>query len=353
MDLNRNQLELYAINKNSDIGLCRRKAVSLAKQIGFNDVNSGEVAIIITELATNVLKHGGGIGKFLINRIENNENNEGIEIWCCDSGNGFKDIQKASEDGYSDKSSLGLGIGAIRRLSDEFDFNPNVPENLKSIIENGSYNYKNCIRTTKWLTKTNWIIKNNNISIGAASRAKPGETLNGDDYVIVNLSSTLVLVALIDGLGHGKHAHFASNLAKEQLLLKKDQPIELIMQYVHNALKGSRGAVLGLCKIDTEKEKLIFTGIGNIEGQVFNKSDSKSLISFGGIVGHNMRTPRVFEFDFKKGYTLCIYSDGITSNWKNQEIDWNENPQSNAEKLLNNNSRISDDATVIIIRHTA
>lgn len=352
MAINRSKLELHNINKKSDIGLCRRKAVGLAKQLGFNDVNSGEIAIIITELATNVLKHGGGNGKFLINKIDNDESNQGIEIWCCDSGLGFEDFDKASKDGYSDTESLGIGIGSIRRFSDEFDLNPETPETIKNFINENENIFNNCIRSRKWVPKSKWIQKNKNIIIGAASRPIPTELLNGDDYIITHLSSTEILIAIIDGLGHGKHANIAADLATEQILLKRDQPIDLIMQHTHNVLKGTRGAVAGICKIDTDKKKLLFTGIGNIEGQVINTVSTKSLISFGGIVGHNIRTPRVFEFDFKEGYNLCMYSDGIVSSWKDEEIDWTEHPQINAEKILNKKSRNSDDATIIIISYT-
>ena len=352
MDLNRSQIQLLNIRNKSDIGMCRRKAVSFANQLGFSDINSGEIAIIVSELASNVINHGGSNGKFLINIINNIDDVQGIEIWCCDSGKGFDNIQKASEDGYSNKTSLGLGIGSIRRFSDEFDINPELPENLKSFLGDESKILKNCIRCRKWVTKSNLIIKNKNIKIGAASLVAQGEILNGDSYVITHLSSTEILIAIIDGLGHGKYANFASSLAKEHILLKSEQAIDLILQNAHNALKGSRGAVLGICKINTEKRKLMFTGIGNIEGQVFNRNESKSLISFGGIVGHNMRTPRIFEFDFKEGYNLCMYSDGIKSSWKNEEVDWNEHPQINADKILINNSRNNDDATIIIISYT-
>ena len=351
MDLDRSQIQILDINNMSDVGMCRRKAVGFVKQIGFNDVNSGEIAIVITELATNVIKHGGGKGKFLINKINSKTSNEGIEIWCFDSGNGIENIQKISEDGYSNKSSLGVGIGSIRRFSDEFDLNPKLPLNLINALNSENKGFNNCIRTRKWKSKPNLVLQNNKLIVGAATRPYPGEQLNGDNYLIVNLSSNELLVAVIDGLGHGRHANLASSIAKEQILLKKDQPIDLIMQNVHTALKSTRGAVVGISLINTSKKNLIFSGIGNIEGQVNYKNKNKSLISFGGILGHNMRTPRIFEFDYKQGYNLCMYSDGIKSNWKNEEIDWEEHPQTITEKILKNNSRNSDDATIIIIKH--
>ena len=46
MELIREQKLTLLIENESDIGICRRKSVSLAKQIGFDDVKSGEIAII-------------------------------------------------------------------------------------------------------------------------------------------------------------------------------------------------------------------------------------------------------------------------------------------------------------------
>ena len=68
-------------------------------------------------------------------------------------------------------------------------------------------------------------------------------------------------------------------------------------------------------------------------------------------MGHNMRTPRVFEFDFLPGNTLCMYSDGITTRWRHEDINWDTSPQENAEFIINNHSRPNDDATILIIRN--
>ena len=66
MDIIRDQIQSLQIDNQSDIGVCRRKGVSFAKKLGFNDVESGEVAIMITEMVTNVIKHGGGKGHFMM-----------------------------------------------------------------------------------------------------------------------------------------------------------------------------------------------------------------------------------------------------------------------------------------------
>lgn len=353
MEITRDQILNLLIENESDVGICRRKSVSLAKQLGFDEVKTGEVAIMVTELVTNVLKHGGRKGKIMVCEVKTEDHQKAIEVWCCDMGQGIPDAEKALKDGYSDKVSLGIGLGSIRRFSDVFEINPTELPLVNGSILSGLESYSNCIRTLKWVPSKKWIGKNRSVITGAVSRSKPGEKLNGDCYVINHISPSKTIVAVIDGLGHGKEAHIASQHAKEQIILKADQPLDALMKHTNAALRGTRGAVAGIALIDTDNNKLKYCGIGNIEGFLNISGEKKNLLSFGGIIGHNMRTPRIFDFNFTKDDYICMYSDGITSRWRYDDIPWNEHPQTCAEYLLKNFSRNNDDATVLIIRHNS
>ncbi len=351
MEINRDHILYLQIENESDIGVCRRKAVGLAKNIGFDDIKTEEIAITVTELVTNVIKHGGGKGKILICQLENQNRQKAIEIWCCDMGNGISDLKQSLADGYTRQNTLGIGLGTIRRFSDELEINP---KSIQQLIDSGMSDlraYKHCIRSLKWVPVKHWIGVNKNLTTGAASRCKPGEKLNGDSYVVNHLSQTKTIAAVIDGLGHGKEANMASQMAREQILLRSELPTHALIQHVHNSIMGTRGAVIGLICIDTQNNKLQFTGIGNIEGFIKTSNEKKNLVSFGGIVGHNMRTPRIFDFDFNPGDFICLTSDGITSRWDPGEINWKNHPQQNAEYILNNFSRQNDDATVLVISY--
>jgi len=353
MEIAREQILILEIDSEADVGVCRRKSVSLAGQLGFDDVKTGEVAILVSELVTNVLKHGGGKGRIMICRLLDDENRKAIEIWCCDQGNGIQDIETAMHDGFTDKQTLGIGLGTIRRFSDIFEIDPRPSDTENSEVFKLLGNYKHCLRIVKWIPVNAWKGTNHNLITGAASRCIPGETLNGDSYVISNLSPVKTIAAIIDGLGHGKEAHLASTIIKEQILLKSELPLTEIINYAHQAARGTRGAVIGLVYINIETSKIYFVGIGNIEGFIISPSGKKNLISFGGILGHSIRTPHIFEFPFMNGDTICLFSDGITTRWNADEINWKEYPQKNAEFIINNYSRINDDATVLIISHTS
>ena len=353
MEVSRKNILSLQIDNESDVGVCRRKAVSLASEMGFDDVKSGEVAIMVTELVTNVLKHGGGKGQVVVCHYTDLQNHKAIEVWCCDCGNGIGDFNKALKDGYTAKESLGIGLGTIRRFSDEMEVNPHISPEFRQSYFSGYPQFRNCIRTVKYLPNKHWMGINRKLVIGAASRCKPGETLNGDSYLVTHLGPNLSVAAVIDGLGHGSEANMASQLAREQIILKSEMPVNALMRHVHNSLQGTRGTTIGLLRLDTELQKLAYSGIGNIESFLLASDGKKNLMSFGGIMGHNMRTPRVFEFDFKPGDFVCMYSDGITTRWKTEDLDWKQHPQQNAEYILNQFSRLNDDATVLIISYTA
>jgi anti-sigma regulatory factor (Ser/Thr protein kinase)/serine/threonine protein phosphatase PrpC len=350
MDVKRDHILSLPIDNESDIGICRRKGAGLARQMGFNEVKAEEIAIMVSELISNVLKHGGGKGKILICQIEDKQNRKAIEVWCCDSGHGIANFENSMQDGITEKKSLGLGLGAIRRLSDQMDVNPPTSPSFKENYFSGCP-CKHCIRTIKWMPVKNWVGRNKNLTIGAASRCYPGEQLNGDAYLVNNLSAYVSVAAVVDGLGHGKEANLASQLIKENILLKPDLPLPSLMKHLHASLRGTRGAVIGLASINTQTNKLAFSGIGNIEAFIIAKDGKKTLLSFGGIIGHNMRTPRLFEFDFEPGNVLCMYSDGITNRWRAEDLEWDGPPQKIAEFLLNTHSRLNDDATILIIRY--
>ena len=351
MEVTRKNILSLQIDNDSDVGICRRKAVNLAAQMGFDEVKTGEVAIMVTELVTNVIRHGGGKGKLVICQFGDAQNHSAIEVWCSDSGKGFTNFRKVLKDGYPGKESLGIGLGTIRRFSDEMEINPQQASDFRDTFFSGDIQFKNCIRTLKYLPVRHWMGTNRKLEIGAASRSKPAELVNGDSYIVTHIGPDLSMAAVIDGLGHGSEANLASQLAREQIILKSDLPVSVLMQHVHNSLKGTRGSTIGLVRLDTGFRKLTYSGIGNIEGFLYTSEGKKNLMSFGGIMGHNMRTPRVFEFDFNPGDFICMYSDGITTHWKFDDVDWSEHPQKSAEYIINQFSRANDDATVLIIRY--
>ena len=301
-------------------------------------------------MMTNVLDHGAAEGCLVLCRVQDNEGCHGIEIWAMDNGSGIKNFNQASRDGYSSKNSLGFGLGTIRRFSDEIETGiKEVPPEFKN--QEGFKLMKGLvIWSRKWLYQPVPGMKNKHIEIGAASRPKPGERINGDCFLIHHLSDTDTLAAVIDGLGHGIEAHEASHLAVKSIKAKANMPLPEILRHTHEALLGTRGATIGAALIQTGSNKISFLGMGNIEARIVTSQKKQALISLGGIVGLKIRTPRIYDYIYEADDFLVLYSDGINSGWQNEYENWDKHPQEIAEDILNNFAKYHDDATVLIIK---
>ena len=108
-----------AISHASDIAAARRAGQSMADKIGFNEVGAGRLALIISEAATNILKHAGD-GRIFLSEARSGAH-RGIDVVALDAGPGIGNLAYALRDGVSSVGTAGTGLGAMRRLADEFD----------------------------------------------------------------------------------------------------------------------------------------------------------------------------------------------------------------------------------------
>ena len=99
-----------AVVEQSQISEARRAVETLARQNGFNEEDAGRTALVVTELATNLIKHGGG-GEILVGAYDDKDG-AGIEILALDKGQGMNDVQACMRDGYSSAGTRGHGLGA-------------------------------------------------------------------------------------------------------------------------------------------------------------------------------------------------------------------------------------------------
>jgi serine/threonine protein phosphatase PrpC len=186
----------------------------------------------------------------------------------------------------------------------------------------------------------------NNFVFGVVARAVNGEGVNGDAYLI-KLWGSHVLIALIDGLGHGVDAALASTEAKKFVEEHFETDIGDIMLGLHEYLRKTRGAVVGLARIDQAEKKFSYCGVGNIEIQVLSEPPMHPT-SLEGVVGMNMIRIKKFEYHYNSLKFAVLYSDGISSTFDLPSDQRFIEPQKTAEFILNECGSRLDDATVII-----
>lgn len=108
------------ISKEIDVAKAVSEARRLAETAGFGETQQYMIATAVSELARNIFLYAVK-GNIHIKLIERNTQ-RGIEIIAEDTGPGIEDIAKAMKDGFSTSEGLGLGLGGVKRLMDEFVF---------------------------------------------------------------------------------------------------------------------------------------------------------------------------------------------------------------------------------------
>lgn len=183
-------------------------------------------------------------------------------------------------------------------------------------------------------------------------RAYPGERRSGDAAVLRNMNDTTLLAAIIDVTGHGFEANRVA--AQIEAFLEKCRSADAgrIMYLLHGAIKGTLGAAVGLCVIDTELGTLEYTGTGNTVFRRFGKEDTR-LVSREGIVGANMRTPRVQSLSLNDRDLILMYTDGISDKFRFEPNSGAQQQRTSiiANRLVREFGRNYDDAGCIALRY--
>jgi negative regulator of sigma-B (phosphoserine phosphatase) len=181
-------------------------------------------------------------------------------------------------------------------------------------------------------------------AIAHISLPKIGERVNGDAIAICNGPDDRMLLAVIDGLGHGPIAAEASNAAVTLLKAASlDQPVLTLMQSVHAALRGTRGAAATLCLLHGRKIEVC--AVGNV--QLTSTVSSVPLVLSAGVLGMRVPKFRVCQTELKKGTRLALYSDGISTRFRAEETQA-LSPEAACKQIIERHRKKEDDATILI-----
>ena len=326
--------QTFHIAEASGIAPIRRAGALLTQQLGFDEVTAGKLALVITEAATNIVKHATQ-GQILLRSLQDGKK-VGVEVIAIDAGPGISNIKLQMEDGHSTTGTYGVGLGAIERIAHEFGIYsvPSQGTVILMIIWSGTPPPI----TSRW-------------QVGAVCIPIEGEDVCGDAWDIEQQGSTLALV-VADGLGHGPDAAKASVPATQVIIDHANQMPAHLMQRAHAALHGTRGAAVAITQIDEERGTLSFAGIGNIAVSVFENDKRRHMISHNGIVGHNMRKVQEFAQPWVDGSLLIAHSDGLGTRWDLEQYPqlMTFHPSIVAAVLYRDFTRGRDDSTVVVLR---
>jgi anti-sigma regulatory factor (Ser/Thr protein kinase) len=322
------------LDEPSAVGTARRGAEGLAGRLGLVADRVAEVGLAVTEIATNVQRHGGG-GSLLLRAIRH-ASTATLEVVAMDAGPGMVDVTASRRDGHSSAGTLGVGMGAVDRLADSVEIS-SLPERGTVVIARFQGD-----RSRAAIQE----------SAAGITRAIAGETVCGDSYAVRQEGDrTLMMVA--DGSGHGPLAAAASREAVRVfgagVGVSSPEPA---LRAVHRALAGTRGAAVAVAELDPSAGMVRFAGIGNIAGAVVTGDVKQSMVSIGGVAGFRQPTIRLFTYALEPGSLVVMHSDGVTPRWSASDLApvLGRSALLIAATVLRDSAVRPDDACVAVVR---
>lgn len=327
---------LIRVSNLLDVRQAEATARSFAGTLGFSQDDCEQLALVVSELGSNLVKHAHG-GTIQLRDIAT-AGRAGIEIDSEDEGPGIRDFEQAVTDGYSTAGSLGTGLGAVNRLMDDLEFS-SLPEGGARIV---------CKR---WLRPANAVNFDRWLEFGVATRSYRMQRENGDAFVVRQWQGNAI-VGVIDGLGHGQLAQRAAQTARQYLEAHFDQSLDNLFRGVGRACRATRGVVMALAAFDGARRAFKLGSVGNIETRVHGQANPLNYVVRRGVIGLNAPQAVISEHAWTPQSIMIMHSDGLHAHW-----DWkdfrevaNESAEVIAQRLLRVLGKDDDDATVLVVR---
>ncbi|MDX1901344.1 MAG: SpoIIE family protein phosphatase [Gammaproteobacteria bacterium] len=190
------------------------------------------------------------------------------------------------------------------------------------------------------------------ISYGISATPKQGDTQNGDQYLIKKQQDS-ILIATIDGLGHGQYAFESAKRAVDFIDTYPDgAPLDDLIRLCHDELKNTHGVVLMLAQIE-KNHRVTWAGVGNIIGMVYKKKSHEYLrneifLTQAGIVGSNLPALKISYTTANPGDLLIFATDGIDQDFLTDEFNIKDLPQKISDQIFKKYRNPNDDALVLV-----
>lgn len=193
------------------------------------------------------------------------------------------------------------------------------------------------------------------VEYGVAKFVLPGQGESGDHHLVC-CNRTGILIAAIDGIGHGEGAASVSKTAATLLRSLSDEPIISLVERCHEKLRGTRGVVMSLAFVDPAHGMMTWLGVGNVQGVLMrcdakNGNAQESLLLRGGVVGSQLPPLQANMLPVGREDTLFFATDGIRAAFA-ETLTALENPQRAADRILERYGNGNDDALVLVARLT-
>ena len=332
--------QVFDLNDASQVGEARRGSVQTAGRLDFDETSCGRLALVVTELGTNLVRHAQG-GRLLVAVREGPAGDE-IEVLAVDSGPGMADVEHCLRDGVTTSTTPGTGLGAVRRLSDEFAMFSAAPGGtvvLARIAPRRGAEPPRAIRR---------------FSHGAVSVPAAGETRCGDAWAIVQREG-LASVLVVDGLGHGPDAETAALACVAAFGVAPFDPPSATLARADACMRKTRGASAAIAILDADARGVTFCGAGNIASRFTSGLGDRSFLCQNGTLGLQVGSLSDVVEAWPDHALFVMHSDGLPGRWDLRKAPGllQCDPAIIAAWLIRDHIGGRDDAAVIVVRASA
>jgi anti-sigma regulatory factor (Ser/Thr protein kinase) len=330
---------ITSVRDTTEVAAARRLVTKCAAGLHFSENATARVALAATELATNLIKHGGG-GDILVG--SNDEIPGRIDLIAIDKGKGIANLPAAMKDGFSTAGSPGTGLGAVARRAIVFD----VYSSATGTAVLCRLDDEERARTPSPLVPS----PDQQMHVAGICIPYPGEPEPGDAWGATRTAGAVTIV-IADGLGHGGSAAEASVRAVRVFKESQNETTEQIIRAMQEPLRATRGAAVGIARIHLDRAIVEFTGVGNIACNI-TADVSRRTVSHNGTVGHEMRKVQSFNYPWTADSILVMHSDGLSTSWSLDHYPGlaGRDAALIAAVLYRDHCRGSDDATIVVAK---
>lgn len=191
------------------------------------------------------------------------------------------------------------------------------------------------------------------VRVATFQKEKFGEDYCGDRYYFTECEQGFICV-VADGLGSGEIAGESSQAVIDVIKDSIDISDRDLVTKCAQKLAGKRGTVLGVLRIDFNKQKYTYSSIGNISLVIaMNRKRRNRVIPKPGFLGNYERELKVVTGDLEKNMSFLMFTDGVLDQEFSKLCLFDEN----VDEIIKTFSHISnkereDDTTLIAMRYT-
>jgi anti-sigma regulatory factor (Ser/Thr protein kinase) len=316
--------QVVELDDVTQVGAARRTAARLAEGAMLDEMRSGQLGIVVVELATNLVKHAQR-GRLLL-RIEGEGASAVVDVLAVDHGPGM-DLERCFHDGFSTGGTSGTGLGAVRRAASLFDA------------------YSDARGSVLFARLGDMPAPRR----GSVAIPLKGELESGDRWRFLR-TGTGWSALVVDGLGHGPGAAAAAAAVGA---VQAEQPCApaRCLQVAHERARATRGAAASMVCFDRGTRSLLQAGVGNVAVSLVGVEEGRGLPSQNGTLGGICPAVREQRVDVPDRTLVVLHSDGLSARWSVHAYPGlrTRHPQVVAGTLFRDAHRARDDATVLVI----